>query len=55
MKSEYATWREELEPPPRLTIAERVARWFERSPKPPEPEMFVWHDVSVLLSGDGEG
>jgi hypothetical protein len=47
VKSEYAEWLAELNPPRRLTIAERVAKWFDR-PKP-DPEPFVWRSVDELF------
>jgi len=57
MRSEYATWKAELERP-RLTIAERVARWFDRPTETPEaaaPEEkpdegpFVWRSIADLI------
>ena len=49
MKSEYAQWRDEIERP-RLSVAQRMAGWFERpSPAPPEPEPFAWLSVSDLI------
>lgn len=41
-KSEFETWRDEINPPPKPTIAERVARWFDRPE--PQPDHFVWRD-----------
>jgi hypothetical protein len=51
VKSEYAEWRTELETPPKPTIGERVARWFNRpsAEEPAEQEMFVWKDVGELF------
>lgn len=51
-RSEFEIWRDEIQPPPRLTIAEHVARWFERpAPEAPEVDFYVWHDVAVLVPG----
>jgi hypothetical protein len=48
MKSEFAQWRDELNPPPKATVAERLARWFER-PAPAQPCPFVWRSVADLV------
>jgi hypothetical protein len=50
IRSEFEIWRDEIEPPPRLTITERVAKWFDR-PKQDEAETdhFVWKDVGELF------
>jgi hypothetical protein len=56
MKSEYAIWRDEIERP-RLSVAERVARWFERpSPtEPAKPDHYRWASVSDLMPIAEEG
>ncbi len=42
-RSEFQTWRDELEPPPKLTIPERLARWFNRAAPP--ADHFVWRNL----------
>lgn len=43
MKSEYAIWRDEIERP-RLSVKERMARWFDRPEWDATPTVnhFVW-------------
>ncbi|MDB5445660.1 MAG: hypothetical protein JWQ97_977 [Phenylobacterium sp.] len=53
MKSEFATWRDEIMRP-KLTIAQRMAPWFEwsaptREPDAPDPDMFTWWSVAELM------
>lgn len=50
MKSEFQQWRDEIERP-KLTVAERVAKWFEPRVVEAEPErdVYVWHDVGALI------
>lgn len=50
MKSEYAQWQDELARE-RLTITERVAKWFDRPKQDDdaEPDHFVWKDVGELF------
>jgi hypothetical protein len=50
VRSEYAQWRDEIEAP-KLTLAERVARWFDREPKCEPVDVYAWHDVGSLIDG----
>ena len=52
-RSEFAEWRDELEPPVRLSIAERLAKWFERSP-PVQPCPYRWVRMSEVIPIEGE-
>ncbi len=53
MKSEYRQWCDEIEPPPRLTVAERWALWFAPRSEP-EPCPYRWLSVSDLIPIEGE-
>lgn len=50
-RSEFREWLDEIEAP-KLSIGQRVAKWFDRPGREPEPapeydaDMFAWRSVA---------
>lgn len=56
-RTEYEVWRDEITAP-RLTVAQRVAKWFDRpgqeptpAPEDTTPEMYRWWSLDELTEG----
>jgi hypothetical protein len=53
MRSEFQVWRDEIENP-RPTIAQRMAKWFDRPSSRPARDHFAWRDIAEALPINGE-
>lgn len=49
MKSEYSIWRDELHPPAKPTLSERIKAAWPMKPIPAEPCIYAWHSVEELI------
>lgn len=50
-RHEYAQWQDELNPPVKPTIAERLKAWIgPPKAQPVEPDVYAWRDVSDLFT-----
>lgn len=54
MKSEYSIWRDELHPPAKPTLSERIKAAWPMKPIPAEPCIYAWHSVEELIPIEGD-